>query len=417
MQKKFEKFLIFSPILDLITAYLTLNQIFPLTLGSLIRAAILFLFIIYIIVYSQSKYSSLSRMYILFLIIYFFVFMILQSINKPLFILFREFETFIKYFYFPILLVGILNLYEKNDFNLNLLSKVIFIYAFFIFFPTILGLSYSSYGIYELGNKGWFYAANEVGTILAILFPIAFYNIFFDNKKYVKLIALLIITYTMFQIGTKVPALAVLITISFVTIIMIFKSLNNKKNVLLIFLIIPLLFFVGLSLRNSPTLDVVQLVISNTYNTTNINSSALRSNTVIFSSRDLFLENVSERAAEESIVLKVFGMGYYDHNNISSNRGNLTELDFHDVYYFYGKIGFVLYFFFIFVLFFHFLRIVIKQKKLYYNWELTFLFLSMAIGLSVAAIAGHTISAPAVSVFLAISITKFYLTYCKAGES
>ena len=65
---------------------------------------------------------------------------------------------------------------------------------------------FGSYEWMKVGSRGWFYAGNELGSILAIIF-LLWYYILFKTKSWKHIlywIPSLLMIYSLIQVGTKV---------------------------------------------------------------------------------------------------------------------------------------------------------------------------------------------------------------------
>ena len=94
-----------------------------------------------------------------------------------------------------------------------------------------LGISYLSYPIGNgEGTMGLFYAANEIGVIIAMLAPFLAYELLNKKAKIINIIALVLFLYASLEIGTKVPILS-FILLSIVSIYICIVKLVQKEEV------------------------------------------------------------------------------------------------------------------------------------------------------------------------------------------
>lgn len=117
----------------------------------------------------------------------------------------------------------------------------------------------------------------------------------------------------------------------------------------------------------------------------------------VFSQRISFLDKVESRYEKAKITKKLFGMGYVKKN---SQKYKEIEMDYYDVLYNHGIIGFILYFsIYIYVLFRVFKNI---PKKI--NFVSIMKYLSLFFILILSLFSGHIITRPAVSIYIVIII-------------
>ena len=87
----------------------------------------------------------------------------------------------------------------------------------------------------------------------------------------------------------------------------------------------------------------------------------------------------------------------------------MIEMDFHDLFYSLGIIGFIVYILpFLFILYNIGLFFLKNIKKLFKPIYL-FLLLALALGLGTSYSAGHVLTAPAVSIYLNIVLAFLYV--------
>ena len=175
-KKFFYLFIILQPILDLLTSFMSRNMDLPLTIGIIARS----LFMVYMFMYALFVYRPQGRIYkysrwiLIGIGVYIITFLGYTLLSKDTSII-TEIKGVIKLFYFPIVLTGVFILNEKDSLEIsnNFLMYLLLGYTGVIFIATITGTYFRSYNeyLYGLGTVGWFFAANEIGSIIAILTP------------------------------------------------------------------------------------------------------------------------------------------------------------------------------------------------------------------------------------------------------
>lgn len=120
---------------------------------------------------------------------------------------------------------------------------------------------------------------------------------------------------------------------------------------------------------------------------------------LIFSGRELFEKVYKDYYAEAPTSQKLLGMGY---SGNFKGEPKLIERDFHDWFYAFGIIGFAL----LLIPFLYFgikiLLILITRFREVFTVKYGLLATSLALGLSIAFIAGHVLTAPGVSIYFAV---------------
>ena len=220
--------------IDVITSLSVRFINFPLTFGAIIRYILMLIVTYYVFVtkknYKHKKYLS----YILFLFTYIFVFVILMISDKNLLVGFFELKYSLKTFYFAILIFNfyILNKEDNDNFLINHRDLVISLgaYIVIILISTMLGTNFASYSNYKMGTNGWFFAANEIGAIMGIMAPLMVYYIIRIKNIFLKTSVLLIYVYANMIIGTKVPFLGTVLSLLFLSIYIIIKTIVKKKR-------------------------------------------------------------------------------------------------------------------------------------------------------------------------------------------
>ncbi|CEQ18542.1 O-antigen ligase family protein [Paraclostridium sordellii] len=440
-------FILLHPILDIITSYSIRAHDSSISIGIFIKS----LFMIYIVFLtlfrfeSDKKFIKQTKLIMIGILIYMCIFLINDIVYKPTHII-KDIIGMVKLFYFPIILCGlcIINERDKIKISTHTLIYVLIIYAAIIFIATITGTYFRSYEKYYIpGSVGWFYAANEIGAIIAILTP--FTMIFFIKNK-LKINSLIMMTLVLFAVtymGTKVPFLAFIIYLTTImTIILKERKLNKykfKKRIVHITLMIFL--FVICSYKSPIYMNIksaYEKKIEKNFNNKKYygeNSKIDRKNNNIIilegnrkidirkynnnlkadstisklmSRRNLFAYIIKHRFEVGTLKEKMIGLGYYVDIEPEVLTSKTIEIDFLDILYRQGIIGFILYFLqFILILKIIFNYIKEKNKSL---WDLNIIgyILSIVVGLLISICAGHVFTAPSVSIYIALVIILFF---------
>lgn len=396
-------FLLSGPIIDFVTGVMLHIFDVSLTLGLVLRILFLF-FIFYVTTFIYNKKNNL--LYYGIFGIYLLLFILGLALFKDNPNYFREIQNTVRMFYFPLLLLSLFSI--RKELKITSLSLVITLclYLILIFIPLALGVGFESYAITKEGTLGFYNSANEISAIIAILTPVLFI-IFYESKNVIfKLFITFIYFVVILSVGTKTPLLALIISLCVVFVYILYKAFKDKKyHVVTTFTAI----IVALSL-------VVIIVAPRTsfYKNIEVHLDYLKVDNIfdifkeerlvdhfIFSQRLTFLHNKDRLYDNANPYQKLFGIGYYKDNGKELKS---IEMDYFDVYYNQGIVGFIIFFVpYIYVL------ISVLQERNSFSFRQLMLYLSLFLVIVLSLFTGHIITAPSVSLivcFLLLSLTK-----------
>ena len=386
-------FILISPILDLLVS-ISINVLHHnLNIGIIARMLfLLFVYYVSVIIYQKRK----NLIYIFLCIIYLVIYLIIGYKAAVM----SNIHGFMRTFYFPILLLGMYSIKDNIKIEKKILVRTCLLYILLIFIPVITKTGFNSYSVAKLGSTGWFNSTNEISGIISIILPLLFIELSKKEKIIFKVIISIIFLYVISEMGTKTPILSLLIVLLGTFIYTIIKTLKDKKYKLLSgILIITVLLTVG---------TVVIIPKTNFYKNIMIHAKYLKLDSpkdiftndyvfdhFIFSQRISFLENTDNRYDKVKISKKLFGMGY-----ISKKKTNYKEIemDYYDVWYNHGIIGFILFFsIYLYILFKVFRSL---PKKI--DYEKYMMYISLFLILILSLFSGHIITTPSVSLFVVL---------------
>lgn len=424
--RKLETYFLLLPFLDMITALLTRNTSLSITPGIIIKSIFLLIMVLYIFK-TKSKYKKAS-LSLLFLI---FIYMIGYFLVKPDILnwtyIIKEMTFIFKLIYFPISFMGLLCIYDDNNYSkesiVNIIKKTLIIYIFLLLIPLIFNVAYTTYPKSLKGYIGLFYAGNEVANTLVLLFPAAY--LYLNNKKYDFLIIFPIVL-TILLIGTKVATFGCL-TITFITLL--FSLIKNKftitKSTIKCALIFVFTLILSLNsfavynykyMKNHYYKDEQKEIIIDEDNKAEVEE--IKNKLMLFynrnqlskivkpliSGRDMLLANtlsVYNDINDDSNIW--FGIGFSNTEKVNNtNIARLIEIDICDLYFHFGILGLLISLYPI--LFIGYL-IITNFKKLNINSIYLIILLMLLAGIS--TLSGHVLFAPAVSIYLALYLLLF----------
>ena len=372
------------PFIDLITSFTERINGNIVSIGTIFKGILILFSGIYILFITKSKYKKKSIIYYLLLSIFSIIHILIGNNSYV-----SSVTQLIKFMFLPIIFIFLLN--YNDDYKISYIEmKKILKYNVFFILTTILiakltNTGFNSYSdTITTGVVGWYYSANEISGIITILFPLFLEDILKNNKY--SFILVMYVIFMMMMLGTKTPLLGVLISLIALFIHILLKD-KNKKN------IFKIVFFISYT---------VILFFNSSY-LSNLNSGRYISTTnAVFSSRDIYLNNTTREYINHNLEKKLFGLGSTNNKVLEK----YVEMDFYDLLYRYGIIGFI-----IFMI--PFFKIVLKMMEYAlshlnnYNYDKMILILITMLSLLIAFFAGHILSAPAVSIYFGITIILY----------
>lgn len=408
--------LLFLPFLDLATGLS--NRMFDVSMsvGMIFKGTVLSLGIAYVLLRSVSKYRKVTLIFFALCLLYilgYFVFK-LDLIDGMYFI--TEVSYIVKLMYFPLITFILLNIFDDCRFEKSKLDKIFVInllcYICLIAIPTVFGINFNSYSnsLYT-GSVGWFFSANEISTILLLMFP--FMYKYLKSKKWLVILIFSIALYTLSLIGTKVTLFGIII-ISFLLLLCAFFY-NKKENYkeyflpLFMFLVVVIVMsgnYAAMNLKSALS-DAEIIEIDNISENLDKNESLQNSRVIAFIKKygEALLSHRNTYALNTWVIYKdnyridylVFGMGFSNTSRIDDYFvEKLIEIDFLDIFFHLG-IGALLIWLFPFI---YALRIIIKKRK--YNIEIFFFGMVILMTVGISSLAGHVYMAPAVSIYISL---------------
>jgi len=400
-------YLFLQPFLDVVAGLSTIVKI-PNIIGIAFRFSFLIFCSIYLFFISK-EHKKENRIYLVVLAIYLSIFMIYTVITKDINVFMYEAQNTLNAFYFPIVFVAIYQIIK--EYNIKIKAKQLFIlfsiYAGFVFFPSILNIGLDSYAISKTGSTGWFNSANSISSILSLLLP--FTIIYLKNNKVHPIIIILttlITIYVFFTIGTKVPILCCGIVIGVNIIYYLLHLYKSKKIKQIITIICMLLISIGITFIYIPK--------SSFYKNIKIHMNYLKIDSpievfsdpylldhFIFSQRLTFLNNTHQNYIKENTLTKIIGIGYIENYGTDEVNTKTIEMDYFDVFYRHGIIGFIL--FFLPILYY----LKKKHSKIKDSFTKLNIITPVIIIFVLALFSGHIFVAPATSIIVAIILILY----------
>lgn len=388
-------FLLLQPILDLITGLGLHIWEVNITFGIIIRILFL-LFLVYSVLFIYKKKETYPFYGILLFYGLFYVLGIILFKNGTGF--FSEVRGVCRAFYFPALLISLYSIKEEINISKMALMVILITYLVGILVPNCLNIGFKSYEITKAGTLGFFNSANEISGIISILTPIMVLILVSTKKIIPSLIIIGMYLVVILTIGTKTPLISLGITIFFAYLWFVTKEIKKKsyKKILLSFLVLLV----------ATTGIIIVLPKTNFYKNIKTHLDYLKVDNVvdvfqnkelidhfIFSQRLTFLENRQIDYYQSNTYQKLFGIGYLN----GTETAKAIEMDYFDIYYSHGIIGFIIYF----GIYGYFFYLIMKKRKKV-DFSMYMIYVSILLSIILSFITGHIITAPAVSILVVI---------------
>ena len=389
-------FLFIQPFLDVLAAVLIYNNVDNFV-TSLIRLVFMGLMVLYLY-FGEYENKKKTLIYVSTLIITIIIHTLIMVFDKDMSVFMYEFKNTISTYYFVFLLISLGVIYKDNKISKKELMYLWIIYVLLTFIPNVLGIGFKSYSHSKTGMTGWFYSANVVGSILVIILPI----ILSEIKKLPKLLIVILgamALYSIFSLGTKTPVLGLGIILFVNLLYYIYKLFKSKKKKSIVIIFSSLILLCGVSAYVIPKTSF--------YENLKIHYNFLKKNDVkifskefldhfVFSQRLSMEERTRHNYNKSHIQEKIFGIGYIENYSTDSVNLKIVEMDYFDIFYREGIIGFIL--FFIPVIY----MIVMFFKNNSINFVSVNMFISILLIMLLALFQGHIFITPAISIFVAL---------------
>ena len=402
-------FLILQPIVDLITSltYRFLGSF--ATLGVIVKGLFVVLLILFVFLKYNFKDRKFSTIFITLFSIYEIIYLLLNITLKSNIVLISELKSSIKTFFVPLIIVTLYDILKNEKFNIKsrIFSYILIEYVVLIFIANLTGTSFNTYIGNKLGSIGWFYAGNDIGSILTCLFPILYFY-FVKNFKPCYLLFILLSIYVILGIGTKVTALGLAIIIVLIFFLSIFNyifkknELKLKKNILTLLIIVV---FTGFLLPTSPIIKNMEMH----YNDANEkleNDDTEILDDLIFSGRTEFKAKALKRYKSSGVMQKLFGMGYVDKNN---KEYKLVERDYYDIFFNHGVVGSILQLIVFLFIIGNIIALIFKKPvKNLFRMNIENYVISFILMLGISFYSGHILLNPSVGIYFATILLSLY---------
>ncbi|PGK44739.1 hypothetical protein CN907_05890 [Bacillus anthracis] len=444
---KFENFLLIfillQPILDLLTAFCIMVLKIDTTIGVITRLFVMFLSGIYILIQTKKQGNIKYILYIILVGIVFTIGLVNNKFTKNPMVLTEEIKFIAKALYPFVMLTCYVfvfkSLKEKSHSKMrNYITYASLIIGVVMVASITTGTDYNSYEWVKLGSRGWFYAGNELGSILAIMCPIVILYSIEKTKSIGKAyywIPSILVVYSLFAIGTKVGVGAIFGSMAIAVVMCFIQAFtqrkDGKKHAYLLNGFLAMTVFVGILAYTpfSPFMKNMgfhfQLIEqeqsakkeekkkeeakehkkhpvteqAKEKEKEKVAEKKEETQALIFSGRQLFEQMYKDFYNEAPMSQKLLGMGYAGNYK---EQPKLIERDFHDWFYSFGIIGFILLVIPFLYFGIKFIACVFTKFKEIFTVKYALVIAAILLGLGISFMAGHILIAPGVSFYLVL---------------
>ena len=410
-------FIVGQFIIDLFTSVAVTNNWGNVTIGIILKTIVAIFLVIYAFICADKKAKKKQILYYSLLAVYAVAFCGFNIYKQGIGTLFIQVKSLIKTFYFPLVLISLISLERshKLDIKEDILIYSLLGYATIILVAKISGTAYWSYPYKNnLGTVGWFYSANEIGNIISMLFPILIIYILKEKWNILFAICLGISIFSMLEIGTKVPFFSLILIAGLTGLICLIKREKKYYKILIGEIIISVIIIltlgstpIGKNIKSNYGINIPDFIamIKKENHTENPKPTGNQpiSTEVVLSNRTQFLNTNFEQYKESGIINKVIGLGYVKDNE----QIKTIEMDYFDILFLNGIMGFVLYFMPFLVLIIEYIKIIkIYKIKQIINTKIIILLFDFGLIMGTSFFTGHVLTAPSVTTYLAMIVLQ-----------
>lgn len=227
--------------------------------------------------------------------------------------------------------VHVLEIYDQT--TKICIDKTLRFYCWFfplsLIIPIILGVGYTTYRSGE-GNKGFYYAGNEISIIMAMILALEIEK-YKNHRSRINLLNIILGVISILYLGTKTGYFSLIILI----LVALYSEENINKNFVNIFLLVPSIFgglWYVINNVNTVTQNINAIVWR--YKT-----SSHRGVSFLLSGRELRIKRAIELVYSEKPIRNILiGIGAYAAEN---ELKILVEMDLIDLFIRFGVIVFI----------------------------------------------------------------------------
>lgn len=421
-------FILVQPIVDLLTSLtISLFQT-EATAGLFFRMGIMVLSALYLVLAPSNQFKRPAILYLGALGVAFAATLAVNFTAKPVFHLFTEVKYLAKLAYFPVMLltylVALQYLRQTQGWDEKVRKYIYYsmaVSSLSIIIAMLTGTEFAAYRThFKQGTSGWFFSGNEVSAIAATTFPVMVLyalNRTRSIRDLIYYVPIAVSAFVLMAMGTKVGYFAGLLTLMILAGGSLFAWIQTRPDhakriqafvasgaFILFVLSTPFAPIAGNTQVHLKWIEEKKLVDGKKPDPRVQNEVA----NLLLSSRDVYLKQHREFYQQATGLQKAFGMGYA---GLYTKQPKMIEMDFHDLFYSLGLVGAVTYLLPLLWLAYAILRRVLRNLRAAFQLETMAVAVGVLLGFGIAFLAGHVITAPAVSIYLAVLLPYLYYKF------
>ena len=365
-------FIVFQPILDLLTSFSIYVLHMSATVGIVVRFAFMLLALGYLLLHRNQHGAKKYILYLCLLGIVLAIGLVNNMMIKSPVSFGEEVKFILKSIYPIVLLFGYIIVFKELKNKEYAFHKIItyFLYATLILSITLIvamqtSTDFPSYPHSKIGSRGWFFAGNDLSSIFAIMFPIVVLYSIHKTTSFSKIyywIPTILAMYASIMVGTKVGYGAIVLTLGVALLFsfieyMVHRKKEGKGFTYLVNTVVAAIILGGLIALTPHTPIAKNMGIhmqiyeykksvqeekdrkegkiikedpdaEKKHAKGELTDSEVKS--LIYSDRDKFLKVYKQYYKDAPLSQKLFGMGYAGNYTV---KIKLIEMDFHDLFF------------------------------------------------------------------------------------
>ncbi|QWG49175.1 O-antigen ligase domain-containing protein [Bacillus mycoides] len=438
-------FIVFQPILDLLTSFSIYILHMSATVGIVVRFAFMLLALGYLLLHRKQHGAKKYILYLCLLGIVLTIGLVNNLMVKSPVSFGEEVKFILKSIYPIVLLFGYIIVFKELKNKEYTFHKIItyFLYTTLIFSITLIvamqtGTDFPSYPHSKIGSRGWFFAGNDLSSIFAIMFPILVLYSIHKTTSFSKIyywIPTILAMYASIMVGTKVGYGAIVLTLGVALLFsfieyMVHRKKEGKGFTYLVNTVVAVIVLGGLialtphtpiaknmgihmqiyeykkSVQEEKDRKEGKVIKEEKHEQGELTDAEMKS--LIYSDRDKFLKVYKQYYKDAPLSQKLFGMGYAGNY---TDKIKLIEMDFHDLFFAFGIVGFLFYLLpFLYFGIKLFMYVVTNFKKIL-TVKYMLLASTLVLSLGISFMSGHVLTAPSVSIFFVVILAYMIVDF------
>ena len=447
MQNKIKEFIkkywllfiiVTQPILDII-AYFSFSE-----KVTLISFTIRSIYLLFIVLYCFFTTKEKKKMFYSFLPFIIFSFLhLLNSYRLYGTNIIDDIRYLVCVMQMPAITISLCFYLKENINQIKNITKGLIISALIIFASIVISILTNSYNTtyMEYGITGWFSSPNTQSMVLTCMTPICLY-LLFNKKKISYFLGIIIFFLLLFFNGTRACYYTLVSTLFIMTIINIIdltKSKENPKKI--IFTLLSLILAISLyngSITSLRSDDVAENDEQNEINIGEIDSNISREELIKIMKTNYIYETLINDFGEDRVynevkndittsklsdnryVKRIYGKFIFEdsdtltkivgyNHGIIGKYGKDLENDITAIFYYYGYLGFAIYFGFIIYFFILALKVLIKDPTIIFSSEYIILSFGLALAIFGSQFSGALLRKPQANIYLALLLSLYFM--------